>query len=111
MRPINYVKPTTPKQRAQDIYADFESVRYYKPLQQQTTQLQQLINRRPTEILPNRIDLAHVIKSLQLTNRLPEILDKNNIDSSIRTLEEILDLLNMGRKKSYQQPGKQLEKN
>lgn len=38
--------------------------------------------------------LNDIMKSLRLTDRLPEMLDNNNIDSSIRTLIEILGILN-----------------
>ncbi|XP_043290175.1 uncharacterized protein [Venturia canescens] len=38
--------------------------------------------------------LNDIMKSLQLTDRLPEMLNNNNIDSSIRTLIEILGILN-----------------
>ncbi|XP_012260588.2 uncharacterized protein LOC105688659 isoform X1 [Athalia rosae] len=50
---------------------------------------------RPRYPDPN---LNHIIKSLQLTNQLPEMLNADNIDNSIKTLVEILSLLNNGRK-------------
>lgn len=39
-------------------------------------------------------NLGHILKSLRLTHRLPENLNRGNIDSSISTLIEILDILN-----------------
>ncbi|XP_046467949.1 uncharacterized protein [Neodiprion pinetum] len=49
--------------------------------------------------------LNHIVKSLQLTNQLPEMLNADNIDESIKTLVEILSLLNNGRK--YELPHSQ----
>ena len=47
--------------------------------------------------------LHHIVKSLQLTNRLPEMLNKDNIDSSIRTLVEILGILHNAKNQQLHQ--------
>lgn len=45
--------------------------------------------------------LQDIMKSLQLTNRLPEMLNKDNVDSSINTLVEILRILNKAKETDY----------
>lgn len=47
------------------------------------------------------VNLNHIVKSLQLSNQLPEVLNADNIDDSIKTLVEILSLLNNGVKEVY----------
>ncbi|XP_033215278.1 uncharacterized protein LOC117171778 [Belonocnema kinseyi] len=47
--------------------------------------------------------LHHIVKSLQLTNRLPEMLNKDNLDSSIRTLVEILNILHNAKNQKLHQ--------
>lgn len=47
--------------------------------------------------------LHHIVKSLQLTNRLPEMLNEDNLDSSIRTLVEILNILHNAKNQKLHQ--------
>ncbi|KAJ8667216.1 hypothetical protein QAD02_008878 [Eretmocerus hayati] len=106
-RPVNFVTSAKPQATVELVYgpgatAEFESVRYVTakprhPAAQpaSTRYLQQLRQQHQP------VSLSHVIKSLQLTNRLPEVLNDDNIDSSIRTLEEILDILNAGKRENY----------
>ena len=111
--------PTRLQQQLQDynVYSqapapeEFESVRYsatpspppQQQQQQHRVQYVQTVAPRPTLLDPaqGRVDLHQVLKSLQLTNQLPEVLNKDNIDSSIKTLMEILNILNMSKKESY----------
>ncbi|OXU29184.1 hypothetical protein TSAR_011281, partial [Trichomalopsis sarcophagae] len=94
---------------------EFESVRFTTPRPQPALRYppQQPVAPRPTVLEPvplqAHVSLSNVLKSLQLTNQLPEVLSKDNIDSSIKTLVEILNILNLGKKQqnyapAYQKP-------
>ena len=93
---------------------DFESVRYVNiespsRIQAKPTRiLAQSIQRRPLMQSPAALSqrytttpLHDIMKSLQLTNRLPEILNRDNIDSSIKTLVEILSILQSAKQTDY----------
>jgi hypothetical protein len=116
-RTVNYLlqKQKQPLAKVQPEYVyranpgEFDSVRFVTPsqttLRQQPVRYVQPVVSRPSILEPvpplTRVSLNHILKSLQLTNQLPEILSKDNIDSSIKTLVEILNILNMGKKDSY----------
>lgn len=54
--------------------------------------------RKPT------VNLNNLIESFQLSEQLPEMLNKDNIDSSIKTLVEILNILHNTRQENFPQP-------
>lgn len=73
----------------------FESLRYRRPY---TVKPSRVGKSRAND--PHRLD--HISKSLRLANRLPESLDKDNLDSSLKTLVEILDILHgKGKARAY----------
>lgn len=51
---------------------------------------------------PN-VNLNNIIKSFQLSEQLPEMLNKDNIDSSIKTLVEILNILHNSKQEDFPQ--------
>ncbi|XP_012217155.1 uncharacterized protein [Linepithema humile] len=51
---------------------------------------------------PN-VNLNNIIESFQLSERLPEMLNKDNIDSSIKMLVEILNILHNSRQEDFPQ--------
>ncbi|KAI4474882.1 hypothetical protein M0804_014611, partial [Polistes exclamans] len=51
----------------------------------------------------NLIHLNPILESFQLAERLPEALDKNNLDDSIKTLIEILNILHNAKKEEFPQ--------
>ncbi|KAL2730784.1 uncharacterized protein V1478_005197 [Vespula squamosa] len=63
--------------------------------------------RQPVNVAPQRnlnfINLNPIIESFQLTERLPETLDKNNLDNSIKTLIEILNILHKAKIEEFPQ--------
>ncbi|XP_063980279.1 uncharacterized protein LOC135164124 [Diachasmimorpha longicaudata] len=115
---LDYQRPSpVANQGNEDYYPvdDFESLKYVKiepprahkhqhlP-QPQPLRLQPLHQRRPiyhptTPVVNNE----NILKSLQLTNQLPEMLNRENIDASLKTLAEILSLL-QGTKKPDSAP-------
>lgn len=51
------------------------------------------------------VNLDQILESFHLSERLPEMLSKDNIDNSLRTLAEILNILHSTKKGEYpQQP-------
>ncbi|XP_024878554.1 uncharacterized protein LOC112458945 [Temnothorax curvispinosus] len=50
------------------------------------------------------VNLNNLIESFQLSERLPETLNKDNLDSSIKTLIEILNILHNTRQENFPQP-------
>ncbi|XP_058795208.1 uncharacterized protein LOC131666500 [Phymastichus coffea] len=83
---------------------EFESVRFVPQLPKappRSSSTVRYATTRPSPQTPPRVSLNHVLKSLQLTNQLPEVLSKDNIDSSIKTLVDILNILNAGKKENY----------
>ncbi|XP_011501875.1 PREDICTED: uncharacterized protein LOC105365418 [Ceratosolen solmsi marchali] len=115
-RPVSTLlqKQKQPLAKAQHDYVyredsgKFESIRFASPsrstLRQQPVRYIEPVTSKPTTALEPtapRVSLNHILKSLQLTNQLPEVLSKDNIDSSIKTLVEILNILNMGRRENY----------
>ncbi|XP_034943136.1 uncharacterized protein [Chelonus insularis] len=79
---------------------DFESLKFIKvnrPLENYHQPIH--VTTKPAVYAPRYSELHDkILKSLQLTNQLPEMLNKDNIDSSIKTLVEILSLLNSAKK-------------
>ncbi|XP_031840062.1 uncharacterized protein LOC116430288 [Nomia melanderi] len=49
---------------------------------------------------PN-VNLDQIVESLHLSERLPEVLNRDNIDNSLRTLAEILNILHNKKKGEY----------
>ncbi|XP_011695939.1 PREDICTED: uncharacterized protein LOC105454759 isoform X2 [Wasmannia auropunctata] len=82
---------------------EFEGLRYI-PLEQQQQQQQQSV--KPTVVSLYRkpsVNLNNLIESFQLSERLPETLNKDNLDSSIKTLIEILNILHVTRQENFPQ--------
>ncbi|KAK0173097.1 hypothetical protein PV328_006341 [Microctonus aethiopoides] len=112
---INYIpRPKPTPQSNPDYYPvdDFESLRYVKikppppppPIYHQPSRVIPSIKRRPNYQQHNPIvNDDNIAKSLELTNQLPEVLNKDNIDSSIKTLVEILSLLHSAKSPSVPQ--------
>lgn len=82
---------------------DFESLRYVQPnVHQQLVKSPAVaqIYRKPS------VNLNNIIEAYQQTERLPEILNKDNIDENIKTLVEILNILHNTRQEDFPQlPG------
>lgn len=102
---VEYLPRPKPSATTQDYYPvdDFESVKYVKieppPInyRQQTSRI--VPTRRPIyDAQSPLLNEENIVKSLQLTNQLPEMLNRDNIDSSIKTLVEILSLLHGAKK-------------
>lgn len=51
---------------------------------------------------PN-VNLEQILESFQLSERLPEMLNNDNIDNSLRTLVEILNILHSTKKEEFPQ--------
>ncbi|XP_011303113.1 uncharacterized protein [Fopius arisanus] len=108
---LDYQRPVS-IQTNQDYYPvdDFESLKYVKiepprtykqQHQSQSPRVQSHLQRRPiyqSNNINRPIANENIIKSLQLTNQLPEILNRDNIDASLKTLAEILSLLRDSKK-------------
>lgn len=83
---------------------EFEGLRYIPPIhtnKQPSMKPSSVISqvyRKPS------VNLNNLIESYQLTERLPEMLSKDNIDSSIKTLLEILNILHNSRQENLPQP-------
>ncbi|CAG5088169.1 Protein of unknown function [Cotesia congregata] len=124
---FDYVRPKPTTVNSEYYPVDYEPIRYVKveptyqlgPVPQhhhqhqhqhqlQHQQKHQLSHVLPTKVPTNRpiyisrntgeLNEENLIKSLQLTNQLPEMLNRDNIDSSIKTLVEILALLHGAKK-------------
>lgn len=85
---------------------EFEGLRYIPPpihpnVQQQSSTTSQIYRK------PN-VNINNLVKSFQLTEQLPEMLNNDNIDSSIKTLLEILNILHNSRQENLPQPQKPL---
>ncbi|XP_014477491.1 PREDICTED: uncharacterized protein LOC106745949 isoform X2 [Dinoponera quadriceps] len=88
---------------------EFERVRYIpSSVQQPVKQQYETAERKPSFISPvyrkPSVNLNNLIESFQLSERLPERLDKDNIDNSIKALVEILSILHNSRKEDFPQP-------
>ncbi|XP_043464875.1 uncharacterized protein LOC122500160 [Leptopilina heterotoma] len=87
-------------------YEEFESFRYATPAPDRVNVFKPPISRpndlnnQPLKVPVSELD--HIVKTLQLSNQLPEMLNKDNIDSSIRTLVEILNILHNARSRQPQ---------
>lgn len=82
---------------------EFEGLRYIPPhipihanVQQQPPSTSQVYRK------PN-VNINNLVKSFQLTEQLPEMLNNDNIDSSIKTLLEILNILHNSRQENLPQ--------
>uniref|UniRef100_A0ABD2WRZ2 Uncharacterized protein n=1 Tax=Trichogramma kaykai TaxID=54128 RepID=A0ABD2WRZ2_9HYME len=74
--------------------------RYPAPVLRPQQQLQlQLQQQQPALV---RLDINQVLKGLRLTSRLPEVLTKDNVNGNIKTLVEILRILDAGKRDRYQ---------
>lgn len=90
---------------------EFEGPRYIPSQVQQPTlvskQRYETAERNPSLISPvyrkPSVNLNNLIESFQLSERLPERLDKDNIDNSIKALVEILNILHNSRKEDFPQ--------
>lgn len=86
---------------------EFEGPRY---VQQSAVVKQQYetAERKPSLIKPvyrkPSVNLNNLIESFQLSERLPERLNKDNIDNSIKALVKILNILHHSRKEDFPQP-------
>lgn len=81
-----------------DYEQPFESFRYTDKIQIFKPPIS-----RPNDFKVPVSELDHIVKTLQLSNQLPEMLNKDNIDSSIRTLVEILNILHNARRSQQSQ--------
>ncbi|XP_046735018.1 uncharacterized protein LOC124404724 [Diprion similis] len=97
--PQRYARPQ-PFRHPEQVSAPLQSSSSFPSFSSSSHQLGQR-HRNPS----TQANLNHIIQSLQLTNQLPEMLNADNIDESIKTLVEILSLLNNGRK--YELPHSQ----
>ncbi|XP_011865929.1 PREDICTED: uncharacterized protein LOC105560974 [Vollenhovia emeryi] len=89
---------------------EFEGLRYI-PLPVHASVLQQQQQQQPPAkpsvvslYRKPSVNLNNLIESFQLSERLPETLNKDNIDSSIKTLVEILNILHNTRQENFPQP-------
>ncbi|XP_032671967.1 uncharacterized protein LOC116844501 [Odontomachus brunneus] len=89
---------------------EFEGPRYVSsPVQQPAVVKQQYetAERKPSLITAvyrkPSVNLNNLIESFQLSERLPERLNKDNIDNSIKALVEILNILHNSRKEDFPQ--------
>ncbi|KAL6429039.1 hypothetical protein ACFW04_008084 [Cataglyphis niger] len=88
---------------------EFESLRYIPPPIHANMQQQSVKSSVTSQIYrkPN-VNVNNLIESFQLSERLPEMLNKDNIDSSIKTLLEILNILHNSRQENLPQPQRPL---
>ncbi|XP_036143841.1 uncharacterized protein LOC105831498 isoform X2 [Monomorium pharaonis] len=81
---------------------EFEGLRYipsHVNVQQQSVKSPAVsLYRKPN------VNLNNLIESFQLSEQLPEMLNKDNLDSSIKTLIEILNILHSTRQENFPQP-------
>lgn len=90
-------------------FDEFESFRFATPAPDKMEQVKVFkssisrpdINNQALKVPVSELD--HIVKTLQLSNQLPEMLNKDNIDSSIRTLVEILNILHNSRSQQPQE--------
>ncbi|KMQ93305.1 hypothetical protein RF55_6599 [Lasius niger] len=85
---------------------EFNGLRYIPPPIHANVQQQQSLKSSAISQVYRKpsVNLNNLIESFQLTERLPEMLNKDNIDSSIKTLLEILNILNNSRQENLPQP-------
>ncbi|KAG7211334.1 hypothetical protein KM043_010628 [Ampulex compressa] len=90
---------------------EFEGLRYipaqlHSGAQQPIKIHEPLVGRQPSILQLHRnqgTNLNRIIESFQLTERLPEALNRENIDNSIKILVEILGLLHGSKKENFPQ--------
>ncbi|XP_020288790.1 uncharacterized protein LOC109857149 [Pseudomyrmex gracilis] len=89
----------------------FEGLRYI-PAPAVHSSAQQQQSMKPSTVSQNyrkpNVNLNSLIESFKLSERLPERLNKNNLDSSVQTLVEILKILHNSRQENFPQRGPQL---
>ncbi|KAM0730982.1 U-scoloptoxin(01)-Er1a [Formica fusca] len=80
---------------------EFDGLRYIPPPIHANVQQQSVKSSVTSHIYrkPN-VNINNLIESFQLSEQLPETLNKDNIDSSIRTLLEILNILHNSRQEN-----------
>ncbi|XP_070513353.1 uncharacterized protein [Cardiocondyla obscurior] len=82
-------------------HKEFEGMRYIpSPVH---ASIQQQSSKPSTVSLYRKPNLNNLIESFQLSERLPETLNKHNLDSSIKTLIEILNILHNTRQENFPQ--------
>ncbi|XP_029155394.1 uncharacterized protein LOC114928406 [Nylanderia fulva] len=82
---------------------EFNGLRYIPPPVHTNMQSSMKSSSVISQVYP-KPSLNNLIESFQLSERLPEMLNKDNIDSSIKTLMEILNILHNSRQKNVPQP-------
>lgn len=88
-------------------FDEFESFRYATPAPDKPEYVNTINSQANNHLKVPVSELDHIVKSLQLSNHLPEMLNKDNIDSSIRTLVEILNILHNARSQPPRQQQQQ----
>ncbi|KAK2584670.1 hypothetical protein KPH14_007014 [Odynerus spinipes] len=82
------------------------AVKVQQPQQQPIKILDSPGGRQPVNVVPQRnplLNLNPLIESFQLSERLPEALTKYNLNDSIKTLVEILNILHNAKKEEFPQ--------
>lgn len=90
---------------------EFKGLKYVPSALQQPTLLKQqyenTAERKPSLITPvyrkPSVNLNNLIEGFRLSERLPERLNKDNIDNSIKALVEILNVLHNSRREDFPQ--------
>ncbi|XP_072764874.1 uncharacterized protein [Anoplolepis gracilipes] len=84
---------------------EFDDLRYIPPPIHANVQQQSVKSPVTSQVYrkPN-VNINNLIESFQLSERLPEMLNKDNIDSSIKALLEILNILHNSRQENLPQP-------
>lgn len=97
--PDNYDQAYTPNIAVNYPNKEFEGVRYIPPNVQQQSVKPSVVSlyRKPN------VNLNNLIESFQLSEQLPETLNKDNLESSINTLVEILNILHNTRQENFPQ--------
>ncbi|XP_018306046.1 uncharacterized protein [Mycetomoellerius zeteki] len=102
----DYDQDYTPRPNIAVNYPNKEGLRYipvHTNVQQQSVKQSVVPLYRKQNANPN-VNLNNLIESFQLSEQLPEMLNKDNLDSSIKTLIEILNILHNTRQENFPQP-------
>lgn len=83
---------------------EYQGLRYIPPPVHANVQQQQPVKPSVSLYRKPNVNLNNLIESFQLSERLPEMLNKDNLDSSIKTLIEILNILHNTRQENFPQP-------
>lgn len=100
----NYEQAYTARQNTAVNYPnkEFEGLRYI-PSPVHANVQQQSVKQPSVASFYRKPNLNNLIESFQLSERLPETLNKDNLDSSIKTLVEILNILHNTRRENFPQ--------